>query len=95
MRGAVGWNGRLNGIRLDVFDSAETQKGEVFFFGGITLCRSLEEAQRVALGGYLPEGAVRSYREYLGLIPPLPPPTGSLLRVRRAMSWTWMRCSWS
>ncbi|MBE6633411.1 MAG: phosphodiester glycosidase family protein, partial [Ruminococcaceae bacterium] len=75
MLGAPGWSGRLNGIRLDVFDSAETKKGATLQLGGITLCRSFEEAQRVASGGYLPEGSVRSYREYLGLIPPLPPLT--------------------
>ncbi len=63
----TGWRGQISNIRLDIFDSITTNSsdGTVFSFGGITLCKTLDEATKVTAGNYLPDGAIPSYKEYL------------------------------
>lgn len=61
------WKGTITSMRLDIFDSIVTYagKGTVFSLGSITLCKTADEAARVATGNYLPKGAVLSYNDFL------------------------------
>ena len=61
------WKGTITSMRLDIFDSIVTYagKGTVFSLAGITLCKTAEEAEKVASGNYLPKGAVLSYSDFL------------------------------
>lgn len=59
------WKGLIHGARLDIFDGIVTNGAE-FYFGGITFCKDKAEAEKVATGEYLPEGAITSYAEFVG-----------------------------
>ena len=63
MQGVNGWTGTVNNFRIDPFDGGESTYSSIFI-AGITLCRSLEEANRVK-DGWLPEGAVEDSLLYL------------------------------
>ena len=62
---AADWKGKINGFRFDPYDNTTVQKGEKVYIGGIVFCRSYEEAEW-ASGGWIPEGACRSYAEFIG-----------------------------
>ena len=62
------WTGRINNIRFDPFDAVQTQKNTSIYIGSITLCSTLEEAQMVE-SGWMPEGCVPDYLEYLASLP--------------------------
>lgn len=68
------WQGKINYLRLDVFDSTVTPKDTTMYIGAFVLCRSLEEAEMVKTG-WTPEGAVTDYLEYLKSKAPAPEPT--------------------
>ncbi len=61
-----GWRGTVSSMRLDIFDSITTNPsdGTVFSFGSITLCKTVEEAQKVT-EGILPAGSIPSYKQFL------------------------------
>ena len=63
MSSVSNWTGTINGIRLDIFDSINSEAGDMFSFGGIALCKTEDEAQSVA-NGELPDGAYESYDKY-------------------------------
>lgn len=48
MSGEEYWRGDINNIRLDVFDSIYTDAGTRMYIEGISLCKSLEEAEKLA-----------------------------------------------
>ncbi len=70
------WKGNINNIRLDIFDSASTPEGTSMYIGAIVLCKTSEEAARVA-EGWAPEGAITDYLAYLESLKPVvtEPPT--------------------
>ncbi len=63
----AGWKGTIKSIRFDPFDSDTIPAGKnvVFSLGSITLCKTADEAAKVATGKYLPKGAVSSYQDFL------------------------------
>ena len=63
------WQGQINYIRLDAFDSVVTPENTNIYIGSITLCSSLEEAQAVE-SGQLPAGSIPSYLDYLASLAP-------------------------
>ena len=63
------WTGRINNIRLDIFDSTSTKAGVSVYFGAVVLCKTPEEAAKVA-DGWAPEGAVTDYLAYLEFMKP-------------------------
>ncbi len=63
MQGVNGWTGTVNNIRIDPFDGGESTTNSIFI-AGVTLCKSLEEANRVK-DGRLPEGAIYDSLLYL------------------------------
>ena len=58
------WSGQVNYIRLDAFDSVATPANTSLYIGSMTLCSTLEEAQKVSQG-QLPAGSVPDYLEWL------------------------------
>ena len=58
------WSGQVNYIRLDAFDSVATPANTSLYIGSLTLCSTLEEAQKVSQG-QLPAGSVPDYLEWL------------------------------
>ena len=61
---ASDWKGKINGFRFDPYDNTNVLAGEKVYIGGITFCKTLEEAEW-ACGGWIPEGSYRSLSEYL------------------------------
>lgn len=64
MSKAKGWDGNINSLRLDIFDSVYTDADVSVWFGGLTLCKTAEEANKVK-DGYIPEGAIADYLAYM------------------------------
>lgn len=48
MSGEEYWRGNINNIRLDIFDSIYTDAGSRMYIEGISLCKSVEEAEKLA-----------------------------------------------
>ena len=67
------WTGRINNIRLDIFDSLNTPEGVSMYFGAIVLCKTAEEAAKVS-EGWAPEGSITDYLAYLESLKPKPEP---------------------
>ena len=63
------WTGRINNIRFDPFDAVQTPKNTSIYIGSITLCSTLEEEKMVE-SGWMPEGCVPDYLEYLASLAP-------------------------
>ncbi len=63
------WKGNINNIRLDIFDSLNTPADVSMYFGAIVLCKTAEEAAKVA-DGWAPEGSVTDYLAYLESLKP-------------------------
>ena len=63
------WTGNINNIRLDIFDSVNTDAGVSMYFGAIVLCKTAEEAAKVS-EGWTPEGAITDYLAYLDSLKP-------------------------
>ena len=58
-----GWTGRVNNIRIDLFDGGESNSNSIYI-AGVTLCKTLEQANKVK-DGWLPTGAVTDSLTYL------------------------------
>ena len=63
------WRGNINNIRLDIFDGSNTPADTTMYFGAIVLCKTAEEAAKVA-EGWTPEGAITDYLAYLDSMKP-------------------------
>lgn len=63
------WTGKINNIRLDIFDGANTPEGKTMYFGAIVLCKTAEEAAKVS-DGWAPEGSITDYLAYLESLKP-------------------------
>ena len=63
------WKGNINNIRLDIFDSLNTPADVSMYFGAIVLCKTAEEAAKVA-DGWAPEGSITDYLAYLESLKP-------------------------
>jgi hypothetical protein len=63
------WKGNINNIRLDIFDGSNTPADVSMYFGAIVLCKTAEEAAKVA-EGWTPEGAITDYLAYLESLKP-------------------------
>ena len=63
------WTGNINNIRLDIFDGSNTPADVTTYIGAIVLCKTAEEAAKVA-EGWTPEGAVTDYLAYLEAMKP-------------------------
>ncbi len=70
---AADWRGKINGFRFDPYDNTEMKSGEKVYIGGITFCKTLEEAEW-ACGGWRSEGTYLSYAEYLAAKDPVSTP---------------------
>ncbi|MBQ3507249.1 MAG: phosphodiester glycosidase family protein [Clostridia bacterium] len=63
------WTGKINNIRLDIFDGSNTPEGKTMYFGAIVLCKTAEEAAKVS-EGWAPEGSITDYLAYLDSLKP-------------------------
>lgn len=63
MASAPGWEGRINTIRLDIFDNTITQGGVTLDIEFMALCKSTEEVRTVRNGG-TPLGSIRDFLAY-------------------------------
>ncbi|MBP3667135.1 MAG: phosphodiester glycosidase family protein [Clostridia bacterium] len=63
------WKGNINNIRLDIFDSLNTPADVSMYFGAIVLCKTADEAAKVA-DGWAPEGSITDYLAYLESLKP-------------------------
>ena len=63
------WTGKINNIRLDIFDGSNTPEGKTMYFGAIVLCKTAEEAAKVS-EGWAPEGSITDYLAYLESMKP-------------------------
>ena len=63
------WTGKINNIRLDIFDGSNTPEGKTMYFGAIVLCKTAEEAAKVS-EGWAPEGSITDYLAYLESLKP-------------------------
>ena len=63
------WKGNINNIRLDIFDGSNTPADVSMYFGAIVLCKTADEAAKVA-EGWTPEGAITDYLAYLESLKP-------------------------
>jgi hypothetical protein len=63
------WTGKINNIRLDIFDGSNTPEGKTMYFGAIVLCKTAEEAAKVS-EGWAPEGSITDYLAYLEAMKP-------------------------
>ncbi len=63
------WKGRINNIRLDIFDGSNTAADVSMYFGAIVLCKTADEAAKVA-EGWTPEGSITDYLAYLESLKP-------------------------
>ena len=63
------WTGKINNIRLDIFDGSNTPEGKTMYFGAIVLCKTAEEAAKVS-EGWAPEGSITDYLTYLESLKP-------------------------
>ncbi len=63
------WTGNINNIRLDIFDGSNTPADVSMYFGAIVLCKTAEEAAKVA-EGWAPEGSITDYLAYLEAMKP-------------------------
>ncbi len=63
------WTGKINNIRLDIFDGSNTPEGKTMYFGAIVLCKTADEAAKVA-DGWAPEGSITDYLAYLESLKP-------------------------
>ena len=63
------WKGNINNIRLDIFDGSNTPADTTMYFGAIVLCKTAEEAAKVA-DGWAPEGSITDYLAYLEAMKP-------------------------
>jgi hypothetical protein len=68
------WTGKINNIRLDIFDGSNTPEGKTMYFGAIVLCKTAEEAAKVS-EGWAPEGSITDYLGYLESLKPVEPET--------------------
>ncbi len=73
MQGKAAWSGRINDLRLDIFDSVDTPAGYSVWFGGITFCKTDEEVNGV-IAGRLPDGCLSNYAAFLEAQQPFPDP---------------------
>ena len=64
-----GWTGKINNIRLDIFDGSNTPADTTMYFGAIVLCKTAEEAAKVS-EGWAPEGSITDYLAYLEAMKP-------------------------
>ena len=67
------WKGNINNIRLDIFDGSNTPADVTMYFGAIVLCKTAEEAAKVA-EGWAPEGSITDYLAYLEAMKPATEP---------------------
>ena len=63
------WTGKINNIRLDIFDGSNTPADTTMYFGAIVLCKTAEEAAKVS-EGWAPEGSITDYLAYLESLKP-------------------------
>ena len=63
------WKGRINNIRLDIFDGSNTPADVSMYFGAVVLCKTADEAAKVA-EGWTPEGSITDYLAYLESLKP-------------------------
>ena len=63
------WTGKINNIRLDIFDGSNTPADISMYFGAIVLCKTAEEAAKVS-EGWAPEGSITDYLAYLESMKP-------------------------
>ena len=63
------WTGKINNIRLDIFDGSNTPADTTMYFGAIVLCKTAEEAAKVS-EGWAPEGSITDYLAYLEAMKP-------------------------
>ncbi len=63
------WKGKINNIRLDIFDGSNTPADTTMYFGAIVLCKTADEAAKVA-EGWAPEGSITDYLAYLESMKP-------------------------
>ena len=63
------WTGKINNIRLDIFDGSNTPADTTMYFGAIVLCKTAEEAAKVS-EGWAPEGSITDYLAYLESMKP-------------------------
>ena len=63
------WKGNINNIRLDIFDGSNTPADVTMYFGAIVLCKTADEAAKVA-EGWAPEGSITDYLAYLEAMKP-------------------------
>ena len=66
-----GWNGDINNIRLDIFDSENSNAGDTMYISSIVLCKSEEEANKAA-GGWIPDNACKDYASIVESLRPTP-----------------------
>ena len=69
MSNVSNWKGNINNIRLDIFDGSNTPADVTMYFGAIVLCKTADEAAKVA-EGWTPEGAITDYLAYLESLKP-------------------------